>query len=358
MDVSELGWDSFFEEGFLPHKDSGLIPARVGREDRGMYLLLCKRGELAAEVSGRFRHQAEGKHAYPAVGDWVAADVLPDEEKAMIHAVLPRKSGFVRKVAGGRTEGQVVAANVDTAFIVSGLDGGRNFNLRRMERYLTLARESGVTPVIVLNKADVCKGPEAFVREAETVAPGLPIYAVSALTREGLGAIRNLLGPGHTAVLLGSSGVGKSALINALLEEERQAVNTVRTADLQGRHTTTRRELIMLPAGVMVIDTPGMRELQMWGEEESVSHTFRDIEELATQCRFRDCRHQREPGCAIHRAISEGVLDADRFDSYLRLQREMAHLARRQDHKARLAEKLKWKKIRQWSRRYYRERGS
>jgi ribosome biogenesis GTPase len=237
-------------------------------------------------------------------------------------------------------------------FVVSGLDGGRAFNLRRIERYLALARESGATPVVVLNKADVCRDIEACVREAETTAFGAPVYPVSATERIGLDLLRGHLTHGRTAALLGSSGVGKSALVNALLGVERQATFAVREDDRRGRHTTTSREMILLPGGGIIIDTPGMRELRMWGDEDSLADTFEDVAELATQCRFRDCRHQREPGCAIHRAIGQGVLDTGRFDSYLRLQREIARLARRQDHKARLAERLRWKKISQRSRAY------
>jgi len=357
MDLSELGWDFLFEEAYQQYKHRGLIPAKVGREDRGMYLLLSADGELAGEVSGRFRHEAVSKHDYPAVGDWVVADVLPQEQKATIQAVLPRKSSFVRKVAGGRTEGQVVAANVDVTFIVCGLDGGRNFNLRRTERYLTLARESETDPVLLLNKADLCPDVETCVQQAESVAAGVPIHTVSALKGTGLERIREHLGPGRSAVLLGPSGVGKSALINALLGEKRQTVNTQRKGDLQGRHTTTRRELVVLPDGGIVIDTPGMRELQMWGDEETVAQAFTDIEELAEQCRFRDCKHQGEPGCAVQDAVNQGILDAARFDSYLRLQREMAYVASRQDQRARNEAELKWKNIRKWTRQYYKERG-
>ena len=357
MELLELGWDSLFEEAYQQYRNEGLTPARVGREDRGMYLLLSVDGELTGEVSGRFRHEALSKHDYPAVGDWVVVAVLRPERKATIQAVLPRKSSFVRKVAGDRTEGQVVAANVDTTFIVSGLDGGRNFNLRRMERYLALAQESGTDAVAVLNKADVCPDVESCVRQAESVAPGVPVRTMSALTGQGIEQLREYLDSGRTAVFLGPSGVGKSALINALLGEERQAVNTQRKGDLQGRHTTTRRELIVLPDGALVVDTPGMRELAMWGDEESVTHAFNDIEELAEQCRFRDCKHQGEPGCAVQDAVNQGILDTGRFDSYLRLQREMAYLARRQDHWAKQAEEKKWKQIRQWSRRYFKDRG-
>jgi ribosome biogenesis GTPase len=356
MNLSELGWDSFFEEGFLQHKDGGLIPARIAREDRQTYLLMSEPGELTGRVSGRFSHDADSKGEFPGVGDWVAARELPDEQKATIHAILPRKSCFARQSPGGRTEAQVVAANVDTVFIVSGLDGGRAFNLRRIERYLALAWESGASPVIVLNKVDVCPDVEACVKEAETIAFGVPVYPVSATKCVGLDLLRGHLTSGLTAALLGQSGVGKSALVNALLGAERQPTAAVREDDLKGRHTTTRREMVFLPGGSIIIDTPGMRELQMWGDESSVAETFSDIEELATQCRFRDCQHQREPGCAIHSAIGQGVLDAGRLESYLRLQREMAHLALRQDHRARLEEKAEKKRFSRMVRRYHKDK--
>ncbi len=357
MDLSELGWNSFFQEGFRPYRDDGLIPARIGREDRQMYLLLSETGELTGRVCGRLSHDAQSKGDFPGVGDWVVARKLPGEQKATIHAILPRKSCFARQLPGGRTEEQVVAANVDTVFIVSGLDGGRAFNLRRVERYLALAWESGANPVVVLNKADLCRDADAALEAAESIAFGIPVYAVSAIERTGIGLLRGHVETGQTVALLGSSGVGKSALVNALLGDDRQATGAVREDDLRGRHTTTHREMIPLPGGGIVIDTPGMRELRMWGSEDCVADTFSDIEELAAQCRFRDCRHQREPGCAVHHAIGQGALDAGRYDSYVRLQREMAHLARRQDHKVRQAEKARGKKLSQWSRQYYKATG-
>jgi ribosome biogenesis GTPase len=360
MELSELGWNAFFEEGFLQYKNDGLIPARIGREDRQMYLLMSELGELTGRVSGRFSHDAGSKAEFPGIGDWVAAGKLRDEQKATIHAILPRKSCFARQPTSGgaeaRTEAQVLAANVDTVFIVSGLDGGRGFNLRRIERYLALAWESGASPVVVLNKVDVCPDVDAYVREAEMIAFGIPVYPVSALECIGLDFLRGHLNRGQTAALLGPSGVGKSALVNALLGSEQQATGSVRAGDSKGRHTTTRREMIFLPEGGIIIDTPGMRELRLWGDESSVTDTFSDIEELATECRFRDCKHRQEPGCAIHRAIGQGVLDAGRFESYLRLQREMAHLARRQDQSARLAEKAKWKKISRWAREHFKNK--
>jgi len=348
MTLSELGWTPPFAEHFEPFREQGLAPGRVARQERQRYLVCGEQGELAAEVAGRLRHEARSRRDLPAVGDWVALDARPAEGTATIHTVLPRQSAFVRKIAGGHTEEQVVAANVDVVFLVSGLD--HEFSLRRLERYLTLVWESGAAPVVVLNKADLCPDVEARVREAEAVALGVPILAVSAAGNQGLDALRGHVTSGHTAALLGSSGVGKSTIINRLLGRDVLEVAPVREDDSRGRHTTTHRELIPLPDGGLVIDTPGMRELQLWADGHGLEHAFDDIAELAARCRFRDCAHSGEPGCAVQQALADGTLDVARWHSYLKLQRELRHLERRKDQKARLAEEGKWKKIAQWQR--------
>jgi len=350
MNIESLGWHAFFEEHFAPFREEGLLPARVGCEHRGAYVVYGEHGELLAEVSGRFLHDAHGRSDFPAVGDWVAIEPRAEEARATIRALLPRRGAFSRKIAGAETQEQVVAANVDTAFLVSGLDGVRNFNLRRIERYLTLAWESGATPVIVLNKTDVCEDVEARVREVEAVAFDVPIHPTSATDRLGLDALRGYLAPGQTCAFFGSSGVGKSALINVLLGGERQDVGEVREDDGRGRHTTTRRELILLPTGGIVIDTPGMRELQLWSDEGTIDGAFADVEELAAQCRFTDCTHQTEPGCAARQAVEDGALEPGRLQNYLKLQREVERLARRKDQRARQMEQEKWKKIAKWQR--------
>lgn len=354
MNLTELGWAPHFAEHFGPFREQGLAPGRVAREERQHYLVCAEHGELAAEVAGRLRHEAASRAELPAVGDWVAVAARPAEGKATIHAVLPRTSAFLRKVAGSHTEEQVVAANVEVVFLVSGLDD--DFNLRRIERYLALAWESGARPAIVLNKADVCPDVEARVAETESVAVGAPIHALSATEGLGIEALEAYLGPGRTAAFLGSSGVGKSTLINALLGEELLATAPVREDDSHGRHTTTHRELIVLPGRGLVIDTPGMRELQLWGDRDTLSQGFEDVEALAAACRFRDCAHRGEPGCAVQAALADGTLAVGRWQSYLRLQRELRHLERRRDERARRTEEGRWKQIAKWQRARQKQR--
>jgi ribosome biogenesis GTPase / thiamine phosphate phosphatase len=346
--LTQLGWDAFFQNNFQLMKIPGSMPARVLSEAKGSYRVSSQYGELTARVSGKMRYQAGTKDQYPAVGDWVIISPSVNEQKATIQAILPRKSKFSRKVAGGRTEEQVVSANIDTVFIVSSLDGGRNLNLRRIERYLTLARSSGAVPVIVLNKVDLCPDADVLIRNVEAMANGTPILAVSAKERTGLDGLRNYLTKGNTAAFLGSSGVGKSALINSLLGVDRQEIGEVRRADLMGRHTTTRRELILLPGGGIMIDTPGMREIQMWAGEEDLDGGFHDIEILSKTCRFADCSHHTESGCAVKAAIDQGDLDPARLESYRKLQNELTYLASREENSSRLLEKAKWKKVAKW----------
>jgi ribosome biogenesis GTPase len=343
MQLSTLGWDSHFDESFREYRSLDLLPARIAQEHRSLYLAYSELGELNAKVKGKLRFEAGSREGMPAVGDWVAVNPLDGESRAVIHGVLPRKSVFLRKVAWVKTESQVLAANVDVVFLVMGL--AENFNLRRLERYLTLAWESGAMPVVVLNKADLCDDVESKVVEVGTVAFDVPTHAISAKDGTGLEAVREHLGPGRTAVLLGSSGVGKSTLINRLLGTERQATGEVREADGRGRHVTTSRELVVLPAGGVVIDTPGMRELQMWADEESLKGSFDDVESLAVECRFRDCTHGSEPGCAVKQAVEDGDLEAKRVTSYKKLKCELTVLAARKDQRAKFDMKSKQKQL-------------
>lgn len=328
MHLESLGWDASFADEFQPFEHDGLAPARVAVEHRSDYVVYTQHGELRAELTGRLRHGDE----HPAVGDWVAVASRADEGRATIHAVLPRRSAFVRKVAWAETKPQVVAANVDVAFVVSGLD--LNFNVRRIERYLTLAWESGAQPVVLLTKADLCDDVESRVYEVESVAFGVPVHAVSAPHGDGVDTVRSYVPAGRTAALLGSSGVGKSTLVNALVGTELLAVQEIRE-DGRGRHTTSHRQLVPLPDGGMMLDTPGMRELQLWDADSGMEAAFQDLESLAGQCRFADCSHGREPGCAVRAALAEGTLDVERFESWRKLQRELERLARKQDGRAR-----------------------
>ncbi len=343
MSLAALGWQEFFETRFEASRKEGLEPARVAREERDLFGVYSVRGRLAAEVSGRVRHEARSRAELPAVGDWVAIEVPPGGGTAVIHAVLPRRSRISRHQAGPVTEEQIIAANIDVAFLVSGLDGGRNFHLPTLQRYATLAWESGAVPVALLNKRDLCANVEACVADAEGAVPGVPVHAISALLGQGLDDLRQYLAAGKTAVFLGRSGVGKSMLINRLVGRDLLPVGEVRESDREGRHVTTWREMILLPSGGIVIDTPGIREIQLWGDGAGVSAEFPDIEELALGCRFSDCRHITEPGCAVKAALDAGTLDAARLENYRKLHKEMEHLARKQDEKARLVEKARRK---------------
>lgn len=335
----QLGWSEFFKRPFEVYQQRGFVPARVARENRGAYLVYWEQGESTAEVTGKFLHEAVSVSNFPAVGDWVAISSPTQTQPARIHALLPRRSCFSRKAVGGNTEEQVAAANVDTVFLVSGLD--HNFNPRRIERYLTVAYDSGAVPVIVLNKVDLVHDVDAVVLETESIACGVRVLAVSAVSMQGLKNLQPYLAAGTTTAFLGSSGVGKSSLINSLLGDDRLAVSAVRKGDSHGRHTTTHREMILLPQGGLVIDTPGMRELQLWAAEDSLDGSFHEVEELALRCRFSDCRHRGEPGCAVQAAVERGELSAARLENYRKMQRELRFLARKQAHKTRLRD---WEK--------------
>lgn len=333
------GWSDALRQSFDAYAAKGWSPARVIVQQRGLYRLASEAGELNAEISGRFAHEAADGN-YPVTGDWVAASLRPQEGAATIHALLSRTSAFTRKAAGTAGHAQVVAANADVALITASLNA--DLNLRRLERYLATAWESGATPLIVLTKADLSDRVDEQIAAVEAIAFGVGVHAVSAVTGEGLAAVGAAIGSGRTAVLLGSSGVGKSTLVNALAGETLMTTQAIREHDARGRHTTTHRELIRLPDGALLLDTPGMRELGLWDAEEGVSAVYGDVEALAGRCRFADCRHEREPGCAVQAALSEGALDAERWRGYQKLQRELAHEGRKDDYFARQKQKKIW----------------
>jgi ribosome biogenesis GTPase len=320
MDLASLGWTASFAQAFAPHAAAGLVPARVALEHRHAYIVLTEQGEIPAEVVGRLLKR-EQMASLPVVGDWVALAVRPGVAQAHIHAVLPRKSRFSRRAPGERDEEQIVAANLDTVFLVCGLDA--DFNPRRIERYLTLARGSGAEPVVVLNKSDLCSEAPARVASTRALAGGADVHAISAQDCSGLDALARYLQRGRTVALLGSSGVGKSTLVNCLVGHERQEIGDTREDD-RGRHTTTRRELIALPGGALLIDTPGMRELQLWDRAvDGLLAMFPEIMGIGADCRFRDCRHETEPGCAVQAALTAGTLAVDRFASFQKLRAEL-----------------------------------
>lgn len=338
-----LGWKPDFETSFASFAEQGFVAGRVALEHKRIYRVYSEHGELLAEVSGKLRYLATGREDYPAVGDWVVLQARPEEGKATIHGILPRKSKFSRKQAGMTTEEQLVATNVDTLFLVNAMNN--DFNLRKIERYLIMAWESGANPVILLSKADLCDDVEEKLAAVESIAIGVPIHVISSLQNEGIDALAPYVREGQTVALVGSSGVGKSTLINRLAGLEVMDTGGIREGDDKGRHTTTHRELIVLPEGGLLIDTPGMRELQLWEADEGFDNSFRDIEEIAAQCRFGDCGHRSEPSCAVKAALEDGSLDQGRFSNYLKMQRELAYLARKEDQKLAMQERDKWKAI-------------
>jgi len=348
--LADLGWDPGWATAFLPFDAAGACPARVVAAHRDAWVLATPSGDRYAVISGRLRHEAVGPGALPAVGDWVAATGAGDATRTtVVTAVLPRRSAFRRNTGsdhGGPTlvGEQVLAANVDVAFVVAGLDG--DFNLRRLERYLAVAWSGGATPVILLNKADVAADLDGNRVAAEAIAPGVEVRTLSARTGDGVAAIAtDHLAQGRTAVVIGSSGAGKSTLVNALLGFERQRTSGVREDDSKGHHTTTHRELVRLPGGALLIDTPGIRSLGVAGASDGMQPAFADIADIAAGCRFGDCSHEHEPGCAVQAALRDGRLEAARYASYRKLEREAAHVARSGDPVLRAAERRRWRAI-------------
>lgn len=347
MNLETLGFTTYFEQQLeqlrAPFATKALHVGRVVLEHKHMYRVITEQREVLATVSGSFAHEAIAREQYPAVGDFVLIEYMDGEDRAIIHALFTRSSKFARKVAGRDIEEQIVAVNVDVLLLVMSVND--DFNIRRLERYIAAAWDSGAQPIVVLTKTDLCDDVTPFIEQVEQVAFGIDVYAVSVVTQYGLAALISRLTVGKTAALVGSSGAGKSSLTNALGQNEHMQVASIREDDAKGRHTTTHRELVVLPSGACLIDTPGMRELQLWTDSDSVGASFQDIEELSEQCRFRNCTHANEPGCAVVEAREQGVLTEERWQNYVKLQREAAYLAQKTSRDAQLAEKRKWKQI-------------
>ncbi len=356
--LTSLGWSPYFEAHLEPDAPPALIPARVAEEQRGRYRVLAEHGDWPAELGGRLRHEAADTGAdLPCVGDWVLAHfpgARPEDGAARIERVLPRRSKFSRKEAGNRSVEQVIAANIDTIFLLQSLNG--DLNPRRLERYLALLWESGAEPVVILSKADLCSDREGAVASFEAIARGVSVHAVSSVEPDGLLPLMPYLSEGKTAALVGSSGVGKSTIVNTLLSEERMVVRDIR-ADDRGRHTTTSRHLIPLPGGGMLLDTPGMRTVILWEGEEGIETAFDDVESVSAACRFSDCTHGVEPGCAVREALASGALDAARYRSYLKLKGEARRQAMKTDVRLRREEARKWRRIHMEYRRRPDKRG-
>lgn len=342
MNVQQvMGWNTFFEQHYQNYKEKGLLPARVVTKHSHSYQLYFEGQFLMAKVAGKFRYHAYLKKHFPVVGDWVVFRRIENSNEAIIHEVMPRKNCFVRKlpisggrrmsngiIEGGTTEEQVIAANIDTSFIVSGLD--QNFDIRRIERFITLVYNSGSQPVVILNKTDLCDDVSDFVNRVRNIAINIPILAISVEKNINMDALRPYLQPGKTVVFLGSSGVGKSTITNALLGEAKQKKQTISTATGKGRHTTTSAELMIHPTGYTIIDTPGLREVQLWGEEKVLEQSFNDIREIANGCRYQDCRHDKEPGCAVKQAFQNERISGERLESY---KKQIAELQRLDEKK-------------------------
>ncbi|HMM20747.1 MAG TPA: ribosome small subunit-dependent GTPase A [Selenomonadales bacterium] len=349
MNLLQYGWNETFAAGL---SGIGAGPEQVGRviADFGEQMrIMTKEGEI---VAGKAAKKLMSQPLFPAVGDWVVLLSEAGLDMPYVTAVLPRRTKFSRAAAGPEVREQVVAANVDTVFLVQSLN--RDFNLRRLERYLIIGWESGALPVVVLTKADCCDDALEYIARVREVAPGVDVHAVSAATGEGMEELRRYLQPGATVALLGSSGVGKSTLVNTLCGREALATQAIRENDGRGRHTTTHRELVLLPEGGLILDTPGMRMLSMWEAATGISEVFGDIEQLIDACRFRDCGHSNEPGCAVREALGNGSLPVDRWQSWLKLQRELAHLEAKKDGRLRQENKRWGKEVAKIAKRFKR----
>lgn len=353
MIIENAGWNSFFQQQYQPLTESGLVPGRVVSHEGTLYQVETASGRAECVISGHFSYIAAGQSDYPAAGDWVL--IRESSGSYAIEKVLERKSRFSRRSAGRSSDEQVIAANIDIMFITAALDGGRNFNLRGIERYMVMVHDSGAEPVLLLNKCDLCVDKSDFFRLASSVAGEVTVLMVSALTGEGVDKLSAMIGPGITAAFTGPSGAGKSALVNYLMGKSLQRTGELRTDDLKGRHTTTSGGLFFIQSGGMVIDTPGLRELKPYGDRSSLDQAFPEIAEAAENCRFRDCSHVDEPGCAVREMMVSGNLEFERYQNYISIRDEMDILDGLKSEKGRMERKSKEKSLSKTIKQYHRD---
>ena len=342
ISLPALGYNEFFRNEFSKIENTSYLPARIISEHKGIYRVQDDQGEYLGEISGKLRYTAINRQDFPVVGDWVAIQRLEGEGKCIIHVILPRKTKLSRKSPGKTIEEQILCSNIDYIFIVQSMDA--TFNVNRIERYLSISWESGAIPVVILSKKDLCESPESILLEAESAAIGAKVHAISSLEEDSLGIIKTYLTSGNTIAFIGHSGAGKSTLINKLSRRELQKTNEIREADSRGKHTTTHRELFVLD-NELLIDTPGLREIQLWGDESMLQETFADIDSLSALCKFVDCKHESEPGCKIKEAIANGEISEERFANYEKMKRELEYLESRVDESAMLQRKQKERKF-------------
>lgn len=347
--LKTLGWNTFFEDKFEEYKNLGFVPGRIAVENKNNFNVITETGEIIAEISGKLMFTAESNSKLPKTGDWVALSVF-DNESGIIHGVVERKTKVSRRKPGKTTDEQVIITNVDFIFIVQSLDN--NFNINRLERYLATVYQSGAIPIIILSKSDLCDDIESKIEEIRQYHSEETIIALSSFENRGIDKIKELLEFGKTYAFLGSSGVGKSTIINKIVNEEIQKTTEVRTSDNKGKHTTTKRELIVLPEGGLLIDTPGMRGLKLWSAEDGISNTFAEFEEFAGECKYADCTHTHEANCAVINALNNNLIPQSRYDNYLKMRKELRYLESRIDYRIQLEEKRKWKEIQKSYKKY------
>ncbi|QEN03543.1 ribosome small subunit-dependent GTPase A [Thiospirochaeta perfilievii] len=343
MNLEKWGLTSYFKDKTLNLVAQGLNIGRIVKESRHLYEIETEQGRFPGKISGHFQYSAINRADYPTIGDWVAVKI--DKNMAVIEKLVDRTTAFSRKRAGNETQEQIIAANLDYIFLVFALDGGRNYSEGAVERFLTRAWDSGATPIIVLNKTDLCESCDEYLYKTELIAAGTAVILTSTIDGSGISELRELLKPGKTVGFTGFSGVGKSALINTLCGQSVMATGAIRESDKKGKHTTTHKELILLDNGSILIDSPGLKELQLWGDERTLDSTFNDIIDLSRECKFSNCTHNGEPGCVIKELLDSGELNLDRYNRYLKMKKELNFLERKTSIKAKLDEKKKWKDI-------------